>query len=146
MIKKFTPAGAGSFAADMAMSDVDGDGSVDYAYAADTKGNIYRIDFSARHTPRWPGLLGHAEGGLHQERAQVPVPAFAAARGHQDVCRRWFGQSGAPAAHQLPVHQPVKNRFYVLLDDLTMLPRLRHAATNMDSDGMKNYTQPRLLL
>jgi Tfp pilus tip-associated adhesin PilY1 len=51
------------------------------------------------------------------------------------------GNRERPLITNYPYTTPITNRFYVLLDDLSVLPASGVAATNMDTDpGMTNYT------
>jgi type IV pilus assembly protein PilY1 len=144
VIKTFTPSGAGSFTADIALSDVDGDGSVDYGYAADTKGNIYRIDFSGTanaplaYTSWALRKVGYTTGAGRK----FLYPPSLLHVGTKMYVALGSGNRERPLITNYPYTTPVTNRFYVLLDDLTVLPSSLAAATNMDSDVMKNYTLP----
>jgi type IV pilus assembly protein PilY1 len=144
VIKKFVPtdADAGSFAADVALADASGDGLVDHAYAVDTRGNIYRIDFS-----------DDAYGPLADSSWTMRRVAYTSGGGRKflyppsllRVASKMYvalgtGDRERPLLGNYPVTTRVINRFYVLLDDLAN----RDAAatpTNLDTDpGMKNYT------
>jgi type IV pilus assembly protein PilY1 len=149
VIKKFTPPvedNAGSFAADVAMSDADGDDSVDFAYAVDTKGNIYRIDFSdSSNSPvaesSWAmHRVGYTTGAGRKflyppSLLRVGTKMYVAV-GSGDRERPLI--TNYPFAYNAPTG--IKNRFYVLLDDLS-LRGASVVATAMDSDAaMKNFT------
>lgn len=143
VIKKFTPTeDAGSFAADVAMADANGDGSVDHAYAVDTKGNIYRMDFSdSANAPA-------AEGAWTMRRVaytsgagrKFQYPPSLLRVGTKMYVALGSGDRERPLLNNYPWDKEVVNRFYVLLDDLTIRD-VSASATPMDTDpGMKNFT------
>ena len=146
VIRTFSPSGAGSFAADVAMSDVNGDGSVDYAYAVDTIGNIYRIDFSDTAATNYAPLgnsfwgirkVGYTTGGGRK----FLYPPSLLHVGTKMYVAVGSGNRERPLITNYPYTTPITNRFYVLLDDLAILPSSSTAAVNMDTDpGMKDFT------
>lgn len=145
LLRTFTPTGAGSFAADVAMSDANADGSVDYAYVVDTSGNVFRIDFSdSSGTPlaesSWAiRKVGYTTGG---GRKFLYPPALLHV-GTKMYVALGSGNRERPLVTNYPYTTPIVNRFYVLLDDLTILPSSSTAAVNMDTDpGMMDYTNP----
>ena len=143
VIKKFTPTeDAGSFAADVAMADADGDGSVDHAYAVDTKGNIYRLDFSDSANAPVAGTswtmrrVGYTSGAGRK----FLYPPSLLRVGTKMYVALGSGDRERPLLNNYPYDKQVVNRFYVLLDDLTIRD-LSASATPMDTDpGMKNST------
>jgi Tfp pilus tip-associated adhesin PilY1 len=110
-------------AADVSLVDMDGDGSPDYAYALDTGGNVYRIDFVG-------ATAGGAKMALKDGSWTSRKVAFTANGGRKFL----FGPALLPARnkvylamgsgdreHPLQANYPyndVQNRFYVYLDDL----------------------------
>lgn len=137
VLKSFTT--TRSVAADVSLVDLNSDGSVDYAYAADTGGNIYRISFVDA-----PGtLVSQAASGWTMTRVAYTSGAKR---------KFLFGPAVAPAKdgyvylalgsgdreHPLISHYPypgaiatgdpgVLNRFYVYVDNLSST-----AVTNLD--------------
>jgi Tfp pilus tip-associated adhesin PilY1 len=125
-------------AADVSMVDIDNDGMPDYAYAADTGGNLYRINFIDSPTGRF-GLpsatwairkVAFAGGG----RKFLFAPALLANQGKVYVAIG-SGDREHPLESQYPFKNVV-NRFYVYRDDLASL--LATPAT--DLDAMVDYT------
>jgi type IV pilus assembly protein PilY1 len=109
-------------AADVALVDVDNDGMPDYAYAADTGGNLYRVDFvSGTATPRaaltpasWnKRMVARTSGG---GRKFLFAPALLPAQGYVYVAIG-SGDREHPLYEQYP-YANVLNRFYVYKDDL----------------------------
>ncbi|MGE3349744.1 MAG: pilus assembly protein [Ramlibacter sp.] len=134
---------SGSVPADIVMSDVNADGSVDYAYVADTTGNLYRIDFSSTTgTPLASSAWGmrkvaYTSGG---GRKFLYPPALLNVPGKMYVALG-TGDREHPLNTHYPYSTPVTNRFYVFLDDLSVLPTSTTPAVAMDSDGaVKDYT------
>ena len=145
LVKTFAPAGAGSFAADIAMSDANGDGSVDYAYATDTSGNVYRMDFSnSAHVPQADSGWGIRKVGFTSgDGRKFLYPAALLRVGTKMYVAMGSGNRERPLVTNYPYTQPITNRFYVLLDDLTVAHSSGTAAVDLDEDpGMMNYTTP----
>jgi hypothetical protein len=127
LIKSF--ATTRSVAAGVSLIDVNNDGLVDYAYAADTGGNIYRLDFvnsgtySERDSTLWvSNRVAYTNGagrkflfgpGLFQNGSKVYLAIGSGDREH-------------PLQSQYP-YGNVTNRFYVYVDDLAST-----ATNNMD--------------
>lgn len=106
-------------AADIAMVDIDNDAMPDYAYAADTGGGLYRVDFvdagrNARSSSAWSSrkVAGTSGGG----RKFLFAPALLAAQDHVYVAIG-SGDREHPLASQYPFKE-VTNRFYVYKDSL----------------------------
>ena len=141
LIRTFTT--AGSVSADVALADVNTDGSVDYAYASDTTGNIYRIDFSDTSGATL------ASGGW-----EIRKVAYTAGSGRKflyppalfnTVGKMYLalgsGDREHPLASHYPFTAPITNRLYVYLDDLSVAAGSAIAATNLDTDvNIANYT------
>jgi type IV pilus assembly protein PilY1 len=120
-----------SVASDISLIDIDNDGMVDYAYAADTGGNIYRIDFvngPGSATPlasaNWVShRVAYTSGG---GRKFLFAPTLLQA-GSKVYLALGSGDREHPLQTQYPFTSPVTNRFYVYLDDLNA-----STASNLD--------------
>jgi Tfp pilus tip-associated adhesin PilY1 len=120
------------------MVDVNNDGMPDFAFAVDTGGNIYRIDFvnaSGGYMPlpsdAWTRRkVAYASGG----RKFLYAPALFATAGKVYVAVG-SGDREHPLQSQYP-YDNVLNRFYVYLDDL-MAPA---ATPAISLDGLSDYT------
>ncbi|QYF92864.1 hypothetical protein KY495_19430 [Massilia sp. PAMC28688] len=127
-------------AADIAMVDTDDDGNVDYAYAADTGGNMYRISFSSGSTsttalspPQWTsrkiGQLDAAGG-----RKFLFAPALLHNRDSV-----YIAITTGDREHPLEMHYPyassVQNRAYVYRDDLNTT-----TGAAQDFDTLSNFS------
>ena len=127
-----------SVAADVAMVDIDNDSQPDYAYAADTGGNVYRIDFIdgpstrvALNTTSWTSRKVARTSGAG--RKFLSAPALLAAQGHVFVAL-----GSGDREHPLYSHYPyanVMNRFYVYKDDLAAV-----SSAAQDLDTLADYT------
>jgi type IV pilus assembly protein PilY1 len=143
VIRKFVPTeDAGSFTADLALADANGDGSVDHAYAADTKGNIYRMDFSdSANAPVADGswIMRRVAYTSGAGRKFLYPPSLLRV-GTKMYVALGSGDRERPLLNNYPYDTQVVNRFYVLLDDLTIRDPSA-SATPLDTDpGMKNFT------
>ena len=121
-----------SVAADVALVDIDYDGLQDYAYVADTGGNIYRIDFLDGPVSRTP--LDNTGWAIHKVasttgsgRKFLHAPSLLPIGGKVFVALG-SGDREKPLETQYPYANPVTNRFYVYLDDLAMSA----TTTNLD--------------
>jgi type IV pilus assembly protein PilY1 len=124
-----------SVIADITFVDVDFDGYPDYAYAVDTGGSVYRIDFvDSTRTP-----LASASWVIHtvayttgSGRKFQYAPAALPNKGKVYLA---FGSGDRehPLSSQYPFTTPVVNRFYVYLDDLSASPADKAHAVNLDS-------------
>jgi Tfp pilus tip-associated adhesin PilY1 len=120
-----------SIASDISLIDIDNDGLVDYAYAADTGGNIYRISFidnptdrNAQSASNWTiTKVAYTNGA---GRKFLFAPALLQA-GTKVYLALGSGDREHPLQSQYPTTAPVTNRFYVYLDDLNGT-----ATTNLD--------------
>lgn len=123
-----------SVPADVALIDVDYDGKVDYAYAVDTGGNVYRIDFvnsskAALTSDKWTkNLVAYTKDA---GRKFMYPPALFANSGKVYVAIG-SGDREHPLQTQYP-YSGVKNRFYVYLDDLAAI-----SANNLDDTSKFN--------
>jgi len=126
-----------SVAADVAMVDIDNDAMPDYAYAADTGGNLYRVDFvdasrNARASSAWSSRkVAYTTGG---GRKFLFAPALLPATDNVYVAIG-SGDREHPLASQYPF-AGVTNRFYVYKDSLNAPP----AAQAIDLDALENYS------
>jgi type IV pilus assembly protein PilY1 len=145
VIRKFSDSAAGSFAADITLSDTNGDGSVDFAYAADTKGNIYRIDFSNVSD----ALTPLREDGWRMRRVAYTsgggrkflYPPSLLGVGTNMYVALGSGNRERPLQANYPYQSNVKDRFYVFLDDLTITASSTTAtAVNLDAEPVMNVT------
>ncbi|HEY0845917.1 MAG TPA: PilC/PilY family type IV pilus protein [Noviherbaspirillum sp.] len=111
-----------SVAADISFVDIDGDGYPDYAYAADTGGNLYRISFVDSPSSRtalaanaWTmRRVAYTNGA---GRKFLFAPAVLANSG-----KVYLAIGSGDREHPLQTNYPyssVTNRFYVYLDNLT---------------------------
>ncbi|MBQ5940109.1 pilus assembly protein [Massilia sp. AB1] len=124
-------------AADIAMVDINNDAMPDYAYAADTGGNLYRIDFTG--TDKLPlasgswtkRMVARTSGG---GRKFLFAPALLATQGYVYVAIG-SGDREHPLATHYPFEQ-VTNRFYVYKDDLSVAL----GAATVDLDGLQDVT------
>lgn len=130
-----------SVVADIAMTDIDNDGAIDYAYAADTGGKLYRIDFI--DSPVTRGELDRYHWKSRQVAATdvtagrkfLFAPSLLASRGSVYVAIG-SGDRERPLAVNYPYRENVTNRFYVYRDDLAT------ATGSVDLDGatVADYT------
>lgn len=136
---------ARSVVADVALIDIDFDQKVDFAYAADMGGNIYRMDFvnssfSPITTPStWPhSRIAHTDG---DNRKFLFAPALLRATPTKTYVAIGSGDREHPLLSDYPVTTPVVNRFYVFKDDLTDAD----PTTDIDLDDttvMTDFTDP----
>ncbi|MFL6674797.1 MAG: pilus assembly protein [Massilia sp.] len=126
-------------AADIAMVDIDNDGMPDYAYAADTGGNLYRVDFVSGATSPVKRLpvdwtkrtVARTAGG---GRKFLFAPALLATKGYVYLAIG-SGDREHPLYEQYP-YAGVTNRFYVYKDDLA----LALASPVQDLDALEDYS------
>jgi hypothetical protein len=126
-------------AADVAMVDSDNDSYPDFAYAADTGGNIYRIDFVGGGSARlalgpdaWTKRKVAFTAGAG--RKFLFAPALLSAPGKVYVALG-SGDREHPLQSQYPYNNVV-NRFYVYLDDLNAAL----ATPAQDLDALLDYS------
>lgn len=141
VIRSFTT--TRSVAADLSLVDVTGDGKVDYAYAADTGGNLYRLNFV---DPATNAPLSKEDWGFRRiaytngaGRKFLFGPALLPSDGYI-----YLAIGSGDREHPLNSNYPypitsgsgVLNRFYVFLDDPTNTTEV-----NLDDeDEMNDYT------
>jgi type IV pilus assembly protein PilY1 len=110
-----------SVPADVSLVDVNFDGYVDYAYVADTGGNLYRLSFVndpstlvAASPARWSiTKIAYTHGA---GRKFLYSPALLP-NSHMIYLALGSGDREHPMQAQYPYTTPVTNRFYVYLDD-----------------------------
>ena len=114
-----------SVAADVALVSVATAGVVDHAYAADTGGNIYRIDFGSAGKASW--VMNRIAYTTGSGRKFLFPPALLVAPGNQVYVAIGSGDREHPLQSEYP-YTNVLNRFYVLKDNLAST-----AAVNLDN-------------
>jgi type IV pilus assembly protein PilY1 len=126
-----------SVAADVALIAAANAGVVDHAYAVDTGGNIWRIDFAAAASDWAINRVAYTNGA---GRKFLYPPALLAAPGGQVYLALGSGDREHPLQSQYPYGYPsggVLNRFYVYRDSLGAT-----TATNLDDTNfMADFTQ-----
>lgn len=140
----------GPVAADIAFVDTNYDGFVDAAYAADTRGNLYRINFSnasgASLVTAATDLAGatitqiaYTNGGGTTSGRKFLFPPSVVPVGSKVYVALGSGDREHPLITNYPYTTPVDNRFYVLLDDLAAT--VPSGGYNLDSsDVMYSYS------
>lgn len=136
----------GSVAGDVSVIAVGNNKTADFAYAADTRGNIYRIDFgtynasTATTTPLTP------------DKWKIGKIATTTANGKKFLfgpALLWNGSNVYVAIgtgdreHPLKSEQAtnIQNRFYVFLDDITKAADTITSPLNLDTDSqMQDYS------
>ena len=130
LIKSFST--TRSVAADVALIAVTTSDVVDHAYAVDTGGNIYRIDFGSTVTSWAINRVAYTNGS---GRKFFYPPALLSAPGGQVYLAIGSGDREHPLQSQYP-YIGVTNRFYVYRDNLAT-----STATNLDDTSvMRNNT------
>ena len=104
-----------SVAADIALISIATPGIVDHAYAADTGGNIYRLDFAGNPNQWVMNRIAYTNGS---GRKFLFAPALLAAPGGQVYVALGSGDREHPLQAQYP-YMNVLNRFYVFKDNLS---------------------------
>ena len=132
VIRSFTT--TRSVAANVAVMTTHNDGTVDYAYIADTGGNIYRLDFDdAAGNPaisaNWTlHRVAYTNGGNRKFLfAPSLLPTYTYRNAYVTI---GSGDREHPLLSQYAYTTPVNNRFYTFLDDLTTVSR---PAVNLDN-------------
>jgi type IV pilus assembly protein PilY1 len=123
-----------SVAADVALVAIATPGVVDHAYAVDTGGNIYRIDFAAQTTNWTINRVAYTNGS---GRKFFYAPALLPATGGKVYLAIGSGDREHPLQSQYP-YAGVVNRLYVYKDDLAST-----SANDLDSTvTMSDFTAP----
>ncbi|MBS1154208.1 MAG: hypothetical protein H6R07_132 [Proteobacteria bacterium] len=132
-----------SVAADVTLVDINQDGLVDAAYAVDTGGSLYRIDFSnpgsnyaALTSANWS--ISKVASTSGSARKFLFPPGLLTYKNTVYVAMG-SGDREHPLAASYPYTSPVTNRFYVYLDD-----PLRNTVTDLDGSNMINKTDASL--
>jgi len=112
-----------SVVADVALIAVMTPGVVDHAYAVDTGGNVYRLDF-ASSTSNW--VMNQVAYTTGAGRKFLFAPALLAAPGNQVYLAVGSGDREHPLQSEY-AYSAVVNRFYVYRDSLAST-----SATNLD--------------
>jgi len=138
------PATDGSVAADVSVIAVANDTTADFAYAADTRGNVYRIDFatydpsSGTTTPLAPSdwRMGKiASTGNGKKFLFAPAVYW---NGSTVYVALGSGDREHPLRGQKA--NGIQNRFYVFRDDITV-PADQVTTINLDTDSsIKDYS------
>lgn len=116
----FSATGGGSIAGDVSLISVATPGVVDHAYAADTRGNVYRIDFASSQAQWAMHLVAYTNGAAYAANAGrkfLFAPAVLAAPGNQVYVALGSGDREHPLQAEYP-YSLVTNRFYVFKDNL----------------------------
>src|SRR6266550_264329 len=117
-----------SVAADAAIVDINYDGLADYAYIADTGGNIYRIDFingpSTQVALDVNGWAMHTMAYTNGGGRKFLFAPTVLSTGSKVYVAIGSGDREKPLEVNYPFVDPVQNRFYVYLDDLSNAPSL----------------------
>lgn len=142
----------GSIAANVALISTQNNGLVDYAYAADTTGSIYRIDFSspggtALAVDDWSiRKVASTSGGGRKflfAPALLPVAQVVGGAFTHVYVAIGSGDREHPLNSQYPYTTPTQNRFYTFIDNLGLTDR---TPVNLDNTNvasnlyMKDYT------
>jgi len=121
-----------SVAADVALVAMATVGVVDHAWAVDTGGNVYRLDFVGPSSTNW--VMNKVAYTTGAGRKFLFAPALATVSGHVYVALG-SGDREHPLQSQYP-YSAVVNRFYVYVDDLATT-----SATNLDdTTAMDDFT------
>ncbi|TMG81510.1 MAG: hypothetical protein E6H74_12755 [Betaproteobacteria bacterium] len=135
---------AGRVVMDVVFVDLDGDRIPDLAYAADTRGNIYRINFGySKSAPlpaaSWTSTLIAGTTGSNRKFLYPPAlyPGYDSGTGKFYVyLALGTGDREQPLLTQYPYATPILNRFYVFVDDITSTAK----ADLDDSTAMSDFT------
>jgi Tfp pilus tip-associated adhesin PilY1 len=125
-----------SVVGDVALAGLHSDGMADYAYLADTGGNIYRLDFydtptgSPQAPAQWAlNRVAYMDPALGSPGRKFEFSPALQLSGTSVYLALGSGDREHPLSTSYPYTRPVVNRFYVYLDDLTTRTRL----TNLDN-------------
>jgi Tfp pilus tip-associated adhesin PilY1 len=138
------PATDGSVAADVSVIAVANDTTADFAYAADTRGNVYRIDF-ATYDPSsgttTPLPVNNWRMGKIASTGNGKKFLFAPAV-FWNGSNVYIGIGSGDREHPLKGQKAngIQNRFYVFRDDITVAAD-KVTAINLDTDpSIKDYS------
>jgi type IV pilus assembly protein PilY1 len=122
-----------SVAADVALIAVTTPGVIDHAYAVDTGGNVYRLDFASAQS-NW--VMNKVASTTGAGRKFLFAPALLAAPGNQVYVAVGSGDREHPLYNEYPITSNVLNRFYVFKNSLAST-----SALNLDdTTKMFNFT------
>jgi type IV pilus assembly protein PilY1 len=127
-----------SVAADVALVSVTMPGVVDHAYAVDTGGNIYRLDFAASQSSWAMHRIAYTNGS---GRKFLFPPALLAAPGNQVYVALGSGDREHPLQSQYP-YTTVVNRLYVFKDSLAQTSALNLDDTTQMMDFTYSPSDP----
>jgi type IV pilus assembly protein PilY1 len=132
-----------SVAADVALIAVTTPGVVDHAYAVDTGGNIYRIDFSLINfsTHVSTGAINRIAYTNGAGRKFLFAPALLAAPGNQVYVALGSGDREHPLQGEY-AYTNVVNRFYVFKDNLASTSALNLDNTTKMNDFTASPSDP----
>ncbi|HSN22269.1 MAG TPA: PilC/PilY family type IV pilus protein [Usitatibacter sp.] len=122
---------------DVTLVDRDFDGLADHAYAADTGGNLYRIDFvdpttmAPRASGAWTITKIARTSGAGRKFLFGPS---ALALSNQVILTLGSGDRERPLITNYPYTTPVTNRFYMFTDTFST------STVDLDGDSMSNFT------
>ena len=135
-----------SIVGDVSLISIATPGVVDHAYAADTGGNVYRIDFNSNMNNWAIHVVAQTTGA---GRKFLFGPALLAAPGNQVYVALGSGDREHPLAAEypytnatvLPPATPVNQRFYVFKDNLASPGSSTDSPLNLDDPAkMDNFT------
>ena len=144
--------GSRGIAADVALIDIDSDGMVDYGYAADTAGNIFRMDFIdgpltkvALDETKWQASRVAYTADAVDPRKFLFTPALLQITSNTVYLAIGSGDREHPVRTQYPygtegdAASAILNRFYVFKDSLADVDET--TATDLDDTTiMADYT------
>ena len=124
-----------SVIADISFVDVDFDGYPDYAYAVDTGGSVYRIDFvDSSKTPLASGSWSiHTVAYTSGSGRKFQYSPAVLPNSGKVYLALGSGDREHPLSSHYPFTSPITNRFYVYMDDLAVSPANKASAVNLDS-------------
>jgi type IV pilus assembly protein PilY1 len=136
VIKSFPT--ARSVAADVALIAVTTAGVIDHAYAVDTGGNIYRLDFASSQSNWVMNKVAYTNGTTYASgagRKFLFAPALLAAPGGYVYVAIGSGDREHPLQGEYPFSLSLTkpNRFYVYVDNLATT-----SATDLDNPSLMN--------
>ena len=148
----------GRVVADVAYVDFDNDGIPDFAFVVDTRGNIYRIGFGMSRTAPLPagswtwtrvactaGPSSDCNSPTRSNRKFLYAPALLPARDSATGKNYVYlalgsGDREEPLITQYPYADPVLNRFYAYIDDVSATPNPPTNIDDVSTGTINNYT------
>lgn len=144
-LKTLTVTGMKSVAADLALLDSNQDGKVDIAYAADTGGNVYRIDFLDGGAANWTIQRIASLGGGSRKFLYAPTLTQVASGGVTQYIGVALGSGDREHPLSSNATATVTNRFYFIKDTglLTTATAITDAQlTDLGTDGAQTNPAP----